>query len=98
MKGLYGRLFDWIVRKVNVCMAGDINTEGNSSSGSQGDACVVGILDIFGFEIFEHNSFEQLWVFKRRSIHREWSTVDDIFLPPPYFKSVSLSLSRSPLF
>ena len=62
MKGLYGRLFDWIVRKVNVCMAGDINTEGNSSSGSgsKGDACVVGILDIFGFEIFEHNSFEQL--------------------------------------
>ena len=34
---------------------------------------------------------------KRRSAHREWSTVVDISILPPSFKTVSLSLSRSPL-
>ena len=33
--------------------------------------------------------------FKRRSEHREWSTAVSIFIPPPSFKPVSLSLSRS---
>ena len=35
---------------------------------------------------------------KRRSEHREWSTVVDILIIPPSFQSVSLFLSRSPLF
>ena len=34
---------------------------------------------------------------KRRSEHREWSTVVDSSVPLPSFKPVSLSLSRSPL-
>ena len=34
---------------------------------------------------------------KRRSVHREWSTVVKISIPPPSFKPVPLSLSRSPL-
>ena len=29
---------------------------------------------------------------------REWSTVVDIFIPPPYLKPVLLSFSRFPLF
>ena len=35
--------------------------------------------------------------YKRRSEHREWSTVVDISLTPPSFKPVSLYFLRSPL-
>jgi hypothetical protein len=34
---------------------------------------------------------------KRRSEHREWSTVVDISIPPPFFKLVLLFFSRSSL-
>ena len=43
------------------------------------------------------NKQNQMVNTKRRSEHREWSTVVKIFIPPPSFKPVSLSLSRSPL-
>lgn len=48
-KGVYGRLFDWLVTRVNDALRG--------TSGK-----MVGILDIFGFEIFDNNSFEQLCI------------------------------------
>ena len=43
------------------------------------------------------NKQNQMVNTKRRSEHREWSTVVKICIPPPSFKPVSLSLSRSPL-
>jgi len=49
-KTLYSRLFDFIVNKINVSMA------------YSGNCNVVGVLDIYGFEIFEHNSFEQFCI------------------------------------
>jgi len=51
-KALYGRLFDWIVARIN---------ESFTSSASQ-QKNFIGILDIFGFEFFETNSFEQLCI------------------------------------
>ena len=49
---LYGRLFGWIVNKINQLLApAELITPGQ-----QGE---IGILDIFGFEHFEKNSFEQ---------------------------------------
>ena len=56
IKGLYGKMFDWVVRRVNKSLKlqnsehSDTDEESASSS-----VCVVGVLDIFGFEIFEHN-------------------------------------------
>ena len=52
-KAVYGRLFDWIVRRVNEAM---VVPEGVVTES------FIGILDIFGFEIFEVNSFEQLCI------------------------------------
>ena len=51
-KSVYGRMFDWLVKRVNRAMEGASRTSRN----------VIGVLDIFGFEIFELNSFEQLCI------------------------------------
>jgi myosin I len=50
-KAIYNNLFDWIVERVNVSLKAR-GTPANS----------IGILDIYGFEIFEKNSFEQLCI------------------------------------
>lgn len=49
-KEIYGRLFDWLVQKINVFLG-----TGKSSS-------TIGVLDIFGFEVFEKNAFEQFCI------------------------------------
>ncbi|XP_041105441.1 myosin VIa isoform X2 [Polyodon spathula] len=49
-KAVYGRLFDNVVKRVNQCFPFD------SSS------FFIGVLDIAGFEYFEHNSFEQFCI------------------------------------
>ncbi|CAK9441219.1 uncharacterized protein LODBEIA_P50880 [Lodderomyces beijingensis] len=51
-KGIYDNLFDWIVERVNLSLAPSYGAADRS----------VGILDIYGFEIFEHNSFEQICI------------------------------------
>ncbi|KAK9410712.1 myosin-IIIb, partial [Crotalus adamanteus] len=55
-KALYGRLFSWIVNRINSLLQPDKNIC-NAESGMN-----VGILDIFGFENFTRNSFEQLCI------------------------------------
>ncbi|KAG8580733.1 hypothetical protein GDO81_007401, partial [Engystomops pustulosus] len=55
-KGIYGRLFMWIVHKINEAIftpaLKELGTERRS----------IGLLDIFGFEHFNTNSFEQLCI------------------------------------
>ena len=50
-KAIYNNLFDWIVQRVNQSL---------QARGSVAHS--IGILDIYGFEIFERNSFEQLCI------------------------------------
>ncbi|KAJ7786618.1 P-loop containing nucleoside triphosphate hydrolase protein [Mycena metata] len=50
-KAVYNNLFEWIVSRINVSM-----------KPRSAHAQIIGILDIFGFEIFEDNSFEQLCI------------------------------------
>ena len=50
-KAIYFNLFDWIVDRVNRSL---------TAKGSIANS--IGILDIYGFEIFERNSFEQLCI------------------------------------
>lgn len=55
-KHLYSRLFDWLVWRINQSTAG-------KGGGPKKDATKkIGILDIYGFEVFEWNSFEQLCI------------------------------------
>ncbi|MEE6508195.1 hypothetical protein FKM82_019787 [Ascaphus truei] len=51
-KALYGRSFNWLVNKVNGSLA---NKEPPKKT-------VIGLLDIYGFEVFETNSFEQFCI------------------------------------
>ncbi|DAZ93414.1 TPA: hypothetical protein N0F65_011734 [Lagenidium giganteum] len=55
-KALYGRLFDWMVHKINDFLKMD------DSQRAKGGVHFIGILDIFGFEVFPNNSFEQLCI------------------------------------
>jgi myosin-1 len=50
-KSLYDRLFSWLVQCINQSIQSNVTRK---------DYYVIGILDIYGFEIFEKNSFEQL--------------------------------------
>ena len=59
-KILYSRLFDWIVRKVNESL--DLSHQTGSAAVDHKSAAKIGVLDIYGFEIFENNSFEQFCI------------------------------------
>ncbi|KAL3586178.1 hypothetical protein D5086_013045 [Populus alba] len=50
-KTIYSRLFDWLVDKIN----NSIGQDPNSKS-------LIGVLDIYGFESFKFNSFEQFCI------------------------------------
>ncbi|KAF3784216.1 Myosin-12 [Nymphaea thermarum] len=50
-KTIYSRLFDWIVDKINSSIGQDPNAVN-----------IIGVLDIYGFESFKVNSFEQLCI------------------------------------
>ncbi|XP_076944168.1 myosin-11-like [Bidens hawaiensis] len=50
-KTLYSRLFDWLVEKINVSIGQDHNS-----------TYLIGVLDIYGFESFKSNSFEQFCI------------------------------------
>ncbi|EQC32915.1 hypothetical protein SDRG_09446 [Saprolegnia diclina VS20] len=50
-KGIYSRLFDWLVGGINRAICSTKNVSSH-----------IGLLDIFGFESFDHNGFEQLCI------------------------------------
>ncbi|XP_042387106.1 myosin-17-like isoform X2 [Zingiber officinale] len=50
-KTIYSRLFDWLVEKINVSIGQDPDSKH-----------LIGVLDIYGFESFKCNSFEQFCI------------------------------------
>ncbi|XP_072294895.1 unconventional myosin-IXb isoform X2 [Eucyclogobius newberryi] len=55
-KSLYSALFDWIVLRINHALL-------NKKDMEESVPCLsIGVLDIFGFEDFENNSFEQFCI------------------------------------
>lgn len=58
-KALYERLFEWLIKYINKTLAKENIEQSNRVNQS---SLVIGVLDIYGFEIFETNSFEQLCI------------------------------------
>lgn len=54
VKGIYGRMFVWIVSKINSAIFRPKSSSTQRTS--------IGVLDIFGFENFKVNSFEQFCI------------------------------------
>ncbi|KAH9259389.1 hypothetical protein BASA81_002432 [Batrachochytrium salamandrivorans] len=54
-KAIYASLFDWLVKRINDNVGSEIAT-------SQSPTVSLGVLDIFGFESFKVNQFEQLLI------------------------------------
>ncbi|XP_047053046.1 myosin-17-like isoform X3 [Lolium rigidum] len=50
-KQIYSRLFDWLVNRINASIGQDPSSDK-----------LIGVLDIYGFESFKTNSFEQLCI------------------------------------
>ena len=50
-KAIYSKLFDWLVQKINTSIGQDEKSE-----------LKIGVLDIYGFEQFKKNDFEQFCI------------------------------------
>ena len=55
-KFIYSMLFDWIVMSINKKLDPDF------ASPTRNDTQFIGVLDIYGFEHFQKNSFEQFCI------------------------------------
>ena len=65
-KSLYQKLFAWVVQHINAALM-DPNTNMKNSG-------ILGILDIYGFENFERNSLEQLFInFTNEQLHQHFA-------------------------
>ncbi|KAK0421214.1 hypothetical protein QR680_015117 [Steinernema hermaphroditum] len=51
-KAIYARMFSWLIERCNQTLGKASDEHSN----------YIGVLDIAGFEIFDRNSFEQLWI------------------------------------
>lgn len=58
-KEIYHLLFHWLVRKINEATS---ITEEEKSQNGESSYGIIGLLDIFGFESFQVNRFEQLCI------------------------------------
>ncbi|XP_061753715.1 unconventional myosin-Ic [Nerophis ophidion] len=56
-KAVYGRTFTWLVEKINQSLALKDDMYHSNKAFP-----VIGLLDIYGFEVLEHNSFEQFCI------------------------------------
>ncbi|XP_067328163.1 unconventional myosin-Ic isoform X1 [Anolis sagrei] len=57
-KAIYGRTFSWLVNKINR----SLEYKETELLGWRRSCSVLGLLDIYGFEVFQHNSFEQFCI------------------------------------
>lgn len=70
VKAIYGKIFIMIVNKIN---------ETIYKSNGMRHRVSIGVLDIFGFENFANNSFEQLCISEKKQRFELWTNFNSIF-------------------
>jgi myosin heavy subunit len=58
LKAMYSNMFDWIIHQINGALAQQLRTTDSEPASLYN----IHVLDIFGFEVFERNSLEQLCI------------------------------------
>lgn len=67
---MYSQLFNWIVSQINKSLKSPAKTH-----------CFIGVLDIYGFETFELNSFEQFCInYANEKLQQQFCQVFIVFL------------------
>ena len=59
VKGLYGQMFEWLIARINAAMNDKHNA--NRTVAADDKYRSIGVLDIFGFEKFEHNRYNSMF-------------------------------------
>lgn len=68
-KDIYNKLFSWVIKYLNLALLPE--TEKASGESPSARYQKIGLLDIFGFEIFDFNSLEQLCInFTNEKLHQ----------------------------
>ena len=90
-KGLFSGIFDWLVSKLNEGMANpaaDAVEQDSLFVAKRSPQLFVGFLDVFGFENFEVNSFEQLCINyaneKLQQLFTQWVHLHYLLIRPSY--------------
>lgn len=66
LQAVYGNLFNWLVARLNVKL--------QEFSATTGNELFIGVLDIYGFEIFENNSLEQFLInYTNEKLHQQFN-------------------------
>ena len=58
-KEIYQQVFHWLVEEINQATSAELNYRDSSDVDQYG---TIGLLDIFGFESFDVNRFEQVFI------------------------------------
>ena len=62
MKATYSAAFNFIVGRVNESISDQHRRQSVGGAGDDGESVSIGVLDIFGFETFDVNNFEQICI------------------------------------
>ena len=69
-KHMYSKLFNWIVEQINKCLESPVKT-----------SSFIGVLDIYGFETFQKNSFEQFCInYANEKLQQQFCQVNSLSL------------------
>ena len=62
---MYAKLFDWLVQRINDSLKNDSKNRKTN---------FIGVLDIYGFEIFQLNSLEQFCInYANEKLHQQFN-------------------------
>lgn len=59
-QALYERLFEWLIKHINRTLSSNEPEQVNNAVRKLASSLVIGVLDIYGFEIFDNNRWAHI--------------------------------------